>query len=549
MREAPQKLDLQVTKDACIDSFAVYARLMQDDGYFDPVHEYLCNWTQMQVEKLEAEVERRGSCNGRLLYVMPRGSLKSTLVTKHLNTWITLRRFYKFGDDSMRTLLAGNTFTNAKKKLNGIRGVFDNVELFKALFPEILPKKGRDGNKWSDEGAEINRTCAFDEVTFECAGMGTKLTGRHYNIVCEDDTTAPDVDEMKEDLTRPSRDTIEKAIGFHRASMPLFVPKGFRLSIIVSTRWAMEDLVSYVQIEEEYKYFDVPSERPDGSPMFEAFYNEEDLAIIKKRVGEYMYSMLYLNKPLDDSLRVFKSTDMQWVDKNLVPNTGRITIAVDPAISEKDEACESAITVNQHVHLPTGEREEYWLEDKAGHMLPFVLAEKILKMADKYHTPQTPVVAIIVEQEAYQAALKYILINLMNARVKKGLRKYNIVKAKRGNKDIRIEGMQPAFQQKRIYFVKGSLSDQTESQLLQFPSGKLVDVIDSWSMHRKVWRSERFEAPATPEEEAVYDFEAAVAEIKQERDKRNGKNSHGLSMTHNFDVGQGLDAGGNIYYD
>lgn len=474
---------------------------------------------------------------------MPRGSLKSTIVTKHLDTWLVLRRFYKFKDDSMRILIAGNTHTNSKKKLQDIRGMFDIVELFKALFPEVLPKKGRDGNKWSDEAACINRKSSFGESTFEIGSLNTKLTGRHYNVITEDDTTAPDADEMSEDMTRPSTETIEKAIGFHQASMPLFVPKGFRLSIVVSTRWAMIDLISRVQ-GEDYYIFDVPAEI-DGKPVFECFYDRETLDIIKKRVGDYMYSCLYLNKPLDDSLRVFRSTDMDWVDPSTVPQSGSFTIAVDPAISEREEACESAITVNMHVHFPNGQRHEYWHEDMHGHMLPFELAKKTLALADKYDTPETPVRAIIVEQEAYQAALKYILINMMNDRIGKGLRTYPIVKAKRGNKKVRIEGMQPSFQQRRIHFVRGSLSDQTESQLLQWPMGKLVDIIDSWSMHRKVWRSEKFDAPISDEKQYVEDFEAVYNEIKGRNESSNG---HGLMNGMSFDIGQGLTPNGTMYY-
>ena len=540
---AVTEIDLAKTKEACIESFAVFAQLMQDDGYFDPVHKYLCDWTQTHIEKLEAEVERRGTCNGRLLYVMPRGSLKSTMVTKHLNVWITVRRYYKFKDDTYRTLLAGNTYTNAKKKLNGIRGTFDNVDLFRALFPEILPVKGRDGNKWSDEGAEINRKCAFDEVTFECAGMNTKLTGRHYNCLCEDDTTAPDVDEMKEDLTRPSSDTIEKAIGFHRASMPLFVPKGFRLSIIVSTRWAMHDLVSYVQDTEEYKYFDMPAERK-GELVFEKFYDKETLDIIKGRVGEYMYSMLYLNKPLDDSLRVFKESDFDYVSKADLPQRGEITIAIDPAISEKDEACESAITVNLHSVKNQGERHEYWLEDVSGHLLPFALAEKVLKLADKWDTTDTPVVGIIIEQVAYQKALKYILIDLMNRREREGKKVYDLIKFQPGNKEVRIEGMQPSFQRGRVHFLRGSLSDQTESQLLQFPTGRLVDTIDSWSMHRKVWRSEVFDKPRVPVAQYEENFGTVLDEIR----KRAKAGKQGLDSEYVTQVGCGLTEDGHIYY-
>jgi hypothetical protein len=535
----PEKVSVRQAREACIESFATYCRLMQDDGYFDATHEKLCIWTQAHIERLEIQVEVHGTCNGKLAYVMPRGSLKSTIVTKHLNTWLTLRQFYKFKYDGYRTLLAGNTHTNSKKKLQGIRGMFDTVELFKALFPEVLPKKSRhkSGSTWSDEAACINRKSSFDEATFEVGSLNTKLTGRHYNTICEDDTTAPDADEMSKDMTRPSTETIEKAIGFHQASMPLFVPKGFRLSIVVSTRWAMFDLIQHVQDTEDYHTFDVPAEI-DGVPVFDCFYDQETLAIIKKRVGDYMYSMLYLNKPLDDSLRVFKSTDMQWVDRKQVPSVGKFTIAVDPAISEKDEACESAVTVNLHT-LSKKEVHEWWFEDMHGHILPFALAENILKLADKYDTPSTPVVALIIEQEAYQAALKYILINMMNKRRDNGEKTYNIVKARRGNKEVRIEGMQPQFQQRRIHFVKGALSDQTESQLLQWPSGKLVDIIDSWSMHRKVWRSDDWEAPKMPEAEYVEDFETVLQELKDRRERDMSYRNSGLYQ-HNTPEWQGM---------
>jgi hypothetical protein len=495
-----------------MNSYATYCRIFQDDGYFDPTHEKLCNWIQMHVERCEEQLRVKGICSGKISLTMPRGSLKSTIVTKHFSCWIVLRRFYKFNDDSMRVLLAGNTYTNSKKKLQGIRGMYDTVELFKALFSETLPRKGREGNKWSDESACINRKTSFDESTYEVGSLNTRLTGRHYNIIIEDDTTAPDSSEMEDGMTRPSTETIESAIGFHQASTPLLVPKGFRFNLVVSTRWAMVDLISYVNEKEHFYSFDVPAEL-DGVPLFECFYDRETLELIRARVGDYMYSCLYLNKPIDDSLRVFRSTDMNWVDRSALPALGSITIAVDPAISEKEESCESAITVNMHQLRPNGERHQYWMEDMHGHFLPLQLAEKILNLADKYDTVDTPVRAIIVETVAYQEALKYILIDMMNKRKGVGKKTYSIVKAKRGNKGVRIESMQPAFQRKRVHFVKGALSDQTESQLLQYPMGKLVDIIDSWSMHNKVWRSERWDEPVDSPEQYKETFEQVYQEM------------------------------------
>lgn len=541
----PKQVSVEQIRQACVDSYATYCQVFQDDGYFDDTHRKLCDWAQWHIQKWEKQVEIKGTCTGKLAFVMPRGSLKSTIVTKHMSVWLTLRRYYKFEDDTLRTLIAGNTHTNSKKKLQGIRGMFDMVNMFKAVFPDVLPKKGRDGNKWSDEAACINRESSFDESTFEIGSLNTKLTGRHYNVILEDDTTAPDADEMEDGMTRPSTETIEKAIGFHQASMPLFVPKGFRLSVVVSTRWAMLDLISNVIDNEHYNVFDVPAEI-DGVPVFDCFYDKETLAIIKERVGEYMYSCLYLNKPIDDTLRVFKSTDMRWVDRKNVPRSGAFTISCDPAISEKDEACETAITVNQHVLRHGRERHQFWWEDMHGHFLPKATAEKIVALADKYHTEEVPVKALIVETIAYQEALRYELINIMSERREKGLHTYPIVKAKRGNKEVRIESMQPAFERHRIHFVKGALSDQTESQLLQYPMGKLVDVIDSWSMHNKVWRSDLYKEPVhKPQYNEETTFEEAVAEIKAQKEANRAAAGVGLASI-TADIGEGL--GQTFYY-
>jgi hypothetical protein len=308
----------------------------------------------------------------------------------------------------------------------------------------------------------------------------------------------------------------------------------------------MYDLISHVIDKEGYYYFDIPGEKPDGTPTFTFAYDAETLSIIKQRIGEYMYSMLYLNKPLDDTLRIFRSTDMQWVDKSQVPPTGTITIAVDPAISEKDSACESAITVNQHYVDSQQRRFEYWHEDMHGQFIPSVLVNKTLALADKYDTESTPVRAIIVEDVAYQAALRYAFIDEMNRRRASGKKVYPLIPFRsRSNKMVRIEGMQPAFENRRIIFVKGALSDQTESQLLQYPSGRLVDIIDSWAMHRKVWRSERPEQPVA--DAPVYnpmDFDSVVEAHQKSRRKA----KYGLNTQPTIDIGQGLDPMGKVYY-
>jgi len=68
--------------------------------------------------------------------------------------------------------------------------------------------------------------------------MKTKKTGTHYNVIIEDDTVAPDVEEMAAEVIMPSIEDIERGIGWHKQAYSLLVPKGFRVRIVVSTRWS-----------------------------------------------------------------------------------------------------------------------------------------------------------------------------------------------------------------------------------------------------------------------------------------------------------------------
>lgn len=532
-------IDIIELRDLALESYALFCELMQDDGWFDEVHKLLCCWVQKHV----VEAEQRFAENPneifdiKLQVTMPRGSLKSTIVTKYLPTWITLRQYYLFNNQGVRSLIVTNTFTNAKKKLRDIRGLFDSHQLFKQMFPETLPKKS---NRWTDEGAEINRDCSFPEATFECAGTGTKLTGRHFNVILEDDTTAPDEDEMKVELTTPGRDTIEKAIGFHKASTPLYVPKGLRMSIIVTTRWADDDIVDYVRDNERYKYFDMPALSPDGTRNFSMFYSAEALEEIKNRIGPYMFSCLYLNSPLDASLRVFKEDHFHWVDAKDVPSEGKITISIDPAASEKDEACETSITVVQHIEKDK-QQYQYWWEDFNGHLS---FEEQVTTTIDKaifYNDNVAPVEGIIVETIAYQAALEYMLQQEM---IKRNRFFALIPFASRKNKEVRIEGMQPMFFRGRIFFVRGSLSEQVTSQLKQFPNGKLVDTIDSFSMHKVLYEWDVKQRK--PKEQKVSEEDTFMAIVEANRRKHTSRSKGGmdtgLDSVHSFQFG-GMSTG------
>lgn len=537
MEELQDNLELtqDQVKSACKSFYSVFARTMQEDGWFDSVHEQLCDWIQFHIAQAR---ETETDC--RLAITMPRGSLKSTIVTKYLAAWLAVN------DPNIRILIGTNTHPNARKKLQDIRGLFDSHELFKRLFPELLPSRK---NRWTDESAEINRPMVFPESTFEACGVGTVKIGTHYNCIIEDDTLAPDVSEMKLEITTPSLETTEQAIGWHKSANNLLVPKGTRIRIIVSTRWNDYDLIQHVKENENYKFFDMPAIAADGTPNFSMFYSLEKLKDIEKQIGPYMFSCLYLNKPMDASQRKFQREWFSYIDRNSLPEGGYTSIAIDPAISEKQDACETAITQVYHWMTDDKRPQMCWVKDTHAHLDPLQSVRIMLDSAQLC----VGKVYLLVETVAYQAALKYILRDEM---IRRGVN-YDIIEIpSRSSKNIKIEAMIPYFANKRILFLKGALTPEVESQLLQFPHGKLVDVIDSFSMHLKVYKGERAtEKLRIKQEDDPFSFETVLKEVHEASMARNFQTKGGLSTGLNGDVnfnildtGLGLEQNANVFF-
>lgn len=474
------------TKKACARSYATFCQVMQEDGWFDDTHKRLCNWIQYHVTKA---FEQNIDC--KLGIIMPRGTLKSTMVTKYFPLWSVLEsEDVPWKSCNLRSLISTNTHTNARKKLEGIRGIVDAHKIFRSLWQEVLPKKS---NRWTDECAEITRTLNFDEGTFEACGLGSKKIGTHYNIICEDDTTAPDESDIQVDITLPSLDTISKAIAWHQAGTSLLVPKGLRVRLVVSTRWSEFDLIRHIKEKEGYKIFDVAAiSKETGFPNFPDLYDYTRLDEIKSQVGSFMFSMLYLNEPLSASQRVFRDECIKYVGISEIPEGGYYSIAVDPAISEKEQACETCISLVKHYHESPLRHLQYWIKAEHGRWQMHETISRTLKMASMLE--DAPLKGILVEINAFQLVMKVPFFESM-AHLGVNFPFWGI--NRRRSKVEHITAMQPHFESGQIFFVKG-LSAQVESQLKQFPNGNLVDIIDSFSMHLKLHKREK-----TPEKELV----------------------------------------------
>ena len=197
--------------------------------------------------------------NRRVIVVFPRTWFKSTMASIAYPIWRAIN------NPNVRILIAQNSYDNACKKLKAIAAVFEKNDLFKVLYPEILPDRNC---KWSSECLEVKRTAAHPEGTFEAVGIGTSVISRHYDLIMEDDTIAPKKDDMSGIVQQPTQMDIEKAIGWHSLCHPLQLHPIESQIIIVGTRWAEEDLIGYVS--EKFKDYKIItraiSENEKGKP-------------------------------------------------------------------------------------------------------------------------------------------------------------------------------------------------------------------------------------------------------------------------------------------
>lgn len=512
-------------RSQCLSSFAYFVAFFQGAEWFDPTHRILCDWVQSHIEpQLQLAIAGKdGECEDVLLTeTMPRGSLKSTILSKFLPVWLYLRW------NEIRCLIAGNTEPNAALKLKGIMALLKS-QRFLAIFPEAAPAPGA---RFSTKCIELPRKGDYDEGTFEAAGVGTRLIGRHYSFIGEDDTTAPDDSDMTMGVTLPDRETIQRAIGFHQNTVPLLVPKGLRINQIVSTRWGKRDLLYHIWTHEPgYKRFDAPAIRGagvsnwrEGTPVFTKFYDMRKLEAIYSRTSANMFACLYLNKPQDIDLQTFHpewwSEDL-WLPLSAVDRTGSVSIALDPAISENEDACDSALTAVRHWHDPSGARRWDWLEAAAGRWDEQVTIERLCAMVDHYRNLGFSVTDIVIETVAFQRIYKNLYWNhLIDSNKADQAVPITDFPQMRTNKRKRIAGiLVPWLKQRRVRFIKG-LDPRVVEQLEDFSPNSnecLVDLIDSFSMHSRVAPDSKHQALPQRETPGPNSLDAVITELTRKR--------------------------------
>jgi hypothetical protein len=194
-------------------------------------HGEMCDWL-MNNKRSDGKILKR-----RML-MASRGTLKSTVANRNYVVWRIIN------DPNITILINSATLDNSKKKMRAVQEVFVKNEIFKWLFPELIPQSFN--TNWTQTEMCVPRTSTDAEFTVEVQSVEGELTSRHYALILDDDVVGKENSSTSEQ--------IKKVINYYTQSLQLLKkPHGERL--VIGTLWNWGDLHNHI-LEKLYKQYD-----------------------------------------------------------------------------------------------------------------------------------------------------------------------------------------------------------------------------------------------------------------------------------------------------
>lgn len=479
MTTGVQKLDMSELLERSRDSLYFFAKgVLGYDWMVPHIHGPIC----AELEDLSKNCK---------VFVLPRGWLKTTLCTISYPIWLSIQKdTHIYHGRNIRVLIVQNTFLNACKKLSVIRSQWETNPLLRGMCPDLLPTKN---SMWRSEAACLTRSKIWPEATYEAAGSRTQVTGRHYDVIIEDDTVAPDLDELGEESLAPTTEQVQDAIGWHTKNvLPLLNNPATDLSLVVGTRWYDQDLIRHI-IDKEPNYSvttracretdGVPD--PCGALTYPERFDDETLTRLATSLGSYMYSCLYMNQPVRREDMAFKS---EWFkDYDSLPPTQSLAVyttidpATDPKLSKSGKT-DYSVVMTCAKDLVTG--FIYVLDYFRKRCNPGELVSAIFQHVSLYHP-----ILVGYEDIAYQRSIDYYVKEEMIKRSSWFILEPLKLSKQKDAKQLRIAGLQPLFNAGVIR--TKHWMQELKSELTMFPLGSYDDLPDALSMQLNLWKLTR----------------------------------------------------------
>lgn len=416
---------------------------------------------------------------------------------------------------------------SASKELAGdysdaIRKTFESNEHLRAFYGAFdvgvtVEGKIARASKWGTQHWAVpHRTYARKEPTLQIAGVGSKIIGKHPDIIISDDLVQ--VQETWAPAQERKRETWFKRV-IKPMTMPGFGDREETRIWVLGTRKDPNDIYQKI-IDMEIFYcrsYQAILERPKNddytftyetkggkriltgveihdkkfdkkkSILMPELWTIERLLIEERAIGKRVFSSEYQNNPIPDEGNVFKLDDLRYWHELPVPMEKMIKYQwLDSALSEKGKGSGFSVILTLGVH-----HNNFYIIDIERGQWGFAQNKRNFERAyDKYtNIPYTGTEAIMFQSIIAQDLLKTTTLPL----VTRGQEHLKHI----GDKNTRIRQLDVHFENNRIY-INPNLKEfeNFKMELLGFPFYEFNDIIDA--LEGAIWLY-HFKRPKTPE--------------------------------------------------
>lgn len=195
--------------------------------------------TEFGAELARAGIIKKRPAQHQLLYMLPMGHFKTTMLAVAFPLWLIVR------DLSVTILMASCSSSIASDRISRIIDHIETNEAFIDAFGDLRPTRQRDS--WTADEATVNRERRRQNPTLRAFGIGSSVTGVRADYAIVDDAV------IRENISTPAqRDRVKT---FITSTVHSRLSGRRRVLIVIGTSYHFGD--AYQQIDEQ--------RRQDGS--------------------------------------------------------------------------------------------------------------------------------------------------------------------------------------------------------------------------------------------------------------------------------------------
>lgn len=409
----------------------------------------------------------------RILALMPRGTLKSTVIT------VAFTIQFELNFPNGRVLVVSETFSKAKAFLGEVKTHFEKNKKLRTVYGTIYknddgsamtPNQNEKFDTWSTEALNLSsRNRPLKEPSIDVAGIGVTKNGMHYDLIIADD--------LHSELNTKEKDQIDKVKDYFKLLFSLLEP-GACLAT-VGTRWDDDD--TYQMIIDEYtdmfNFITRSAESESGDLFYPTRLNRTVLNDFRRIQGPYLYSCQYLNNPVDSDSAEFKQSDFKYISRDEADKIPmNLYGLVDPSYFGKHGGSDFAAFVVGGMGIRKEIYTRFAFQDKLKYSQIF---NKMAELQDLF-----PTIRLWWVEAIGTKSLEDDFERMNDERMMAGKRRLNIHfnRSQSRSKEERIRALIPHYERGDAYHVAGGgMIDTLEGQLKRFPKAKFDDMMDAWS--------------------------------------------------------------------